>query len=245
MYKSFCIVLLFPFTWCAAQKTVAHKNENWLHAFTSIRLSSKIGITVDAGYRFKGLFEGTTQTLFRMGGVYYFNNNTFLTVGMAYFNSYPALNGTKDLVIPEFRPYQRLFINSTLGSLQISHRYRLEERFTRKYINEDLLDEFKYNYRFGYQLNVQIPLRGKTLEPNELFTVFYDEVFLNFGKQVVTNYFDQNRIFAGLGYQINKSSFIIAGYQHIWQQTSTPSKFNSIDCARVVYMYNFDLRKQD
>lgn len=195
----------------------------------------------DVGYRFKNFFESKTQTLARLAGVYYFNNNISLAIGLAYFRSNPK----QGFSIPEIRPFQRLFVNSTRGIFSISQRYRLEERFIRNSNQDSLSVGYKYNYRFGYQLNIQFPLEGKTIEPGKLFVNIYDEIFINFGKQVLYNQFDQNRVFIGMGYQFTKNANMIIGYQYIWQQTSSGNKFNAIDCARVTFSYNIDARKDN
>lgn len=245
MKRIVATIFFLCFSHAHAQKTIVHKNENWLHGYLNIRVYQRIGVSCDLGYRFKDFFEGTTQSLIRGAGIFYFTDNTYLHVGLAYFHTYPALNNSKGLVIPELRPYQRLFINNTKGRFNISQRYRLEERFIRQSNSSELLNGYRYNYRFGYQINVQFPFVGKTISAGKLYAMIYDEVFVNFGKQIFYNYFDQNRLFVGLGYQMTKQASVSAGYQYIWQQTSTGNKFNSIDCARVSFIYNIDLRKEE
>lgn len=243
--KIFIVIVFVNTSNIYAQKQVTHKNENWTQVYVNIKLSSKWGIATDAGYRFKDLFESTTQTLVRIGMNYNFNKSVFLQTGVAYFSSYPAQNGTHHLRIPEIRPYQRLFINSQSGKFSISQRIRLEERFVRKNKVDTLLDSYRFNYRFGYQINIQFPFVGSKIEPKKLFGILYDELFINFGKQIVYNQFDQNRIYLGMGYQINKASFVTAGYQYIWQQQSSGNKFNEIDSFRCTYTLNIDARKKE
>lgn len=243
MYKSLSVILFLLL--CQAlfsqSKVTTHKNENWTQVYLNVRLAKRWGIAGDVGYRFKNVFESKTQTLVRVAGVYYFNNNVSFSVGISYFRSNPL----EGFAVPEIRPHQRLFVNSVKGKFSISQRYRLEERFIRKSLQDSLLEGYRYNYRFGYQLNVQFPIKGKTIEPRKLFVNIYDEIFVNFGKQIVYNQFDQNRIFIGMGYQFTKNANMIIGYQYIWQQTSSGNKFNAIDCARVTFSYNIDARKDN
>jgi hypothetical protein len=239
------VAIVALFIGLKAQKEVVTKNEIWTHTFVNVRLNNKFSANVDIAYRSKNLFEATTQTLMRVGLSYHIDNSMFFQVSMAYFKAYPAQNGTNDLNIPEIRHAQRLFVNSTKGIFQISQRYRLEERFIRKNNKDILLDSYKFNFRFGYQLNVQFPFKGKKIEPKKLFGNISDELFVNFGKQITYNYFDQNRIFAGIGYQFNKAANLVLGYQYIYQQLSTGKKFISTNSLRIAFTYNFDLRKQE
>ena len=44
----------------------------------------------------------------------------------------------------------------------------------------------------------------KGIVPHSFSFVVNDEVHINFGKEIVNNYFDQNRFFVGLKYQLNE-----------------------------------------
>ena len=81
---------------------------------------------------------------------------------------------------------------------------RLEERFRHKILNDSTLaDGYNFNYKLRYNLWYEIPLSKKGIVPNTFSFIANDEVHINFGKQIVNNYFDQNRFFVGLKYQIN------------------------------------------
>ena len=47
-----------------------------------------------------------------------------------------------------------------------------------------------------------------------MFLAFYDEIFVNFGKEVSYNIFDQNRLYGALGFTISPDLKIEAGYLH-------------------------------
>ena len=52
-----------------------------------------------------------------------------------------------------------------------------------------------------------IPFSGKTIEPGDLYFGFYDEIFLN----TENVFFDRNRLFGALGYQLNDNTGIQVG----------------------------------
>ncbi|MEO7393735.1 MAG: DUF2490 domain-containing protein, partial [Chitinophagaceae bacterium] len=60
------------------------------------------------------------------------------------------------------------------------------------------------------------------------YFVINDEVHINFGEEIVNNYFDQNRFFVGLKYQCSKQSNVQLGYMNVFQQLAAGNKYKSI-----------------
>jgi len=82
------------------------------------------------------------------------------------------------------------------------------------------------------------------VQPRAVSFVVNDEVYINFGKQVVYNYFDQNRFFLGFAYQTNKSDNLQLGYMNLFQQLSAGNQYKLIQAARIFYFHNPDARKK-
>ena len=81
-------------------------------------------------------------------------------------------------------------------------RVRLEERYRRAILNDSTLgNDYNFNWRFRYNILYEMPLTKKTSFFRKLWFVANEEVLINFGKEIVHNYFDQNRFFIGLKYQ--------------------------------------------
>lgn len=225
----YAIILLFATQIIRAQ-TSTNRSEAWQQIYSNFRLSDKFGIAADIGYRRRDEFIKTYfQGLVRVGGVYYWQKNSFI-VGFALFQTENQM---------EYRPYQRLIISQSLGKLQIQHRYRFEQRW-RTNAETDKLD---FNYRFGYQINLQYPLVGKEIIAKTPFLIFQDEIFINFGKNITYNYFDQNRILLGIGYQISKELSLNAGYQYQFMQLQTGIETRHSHQIRINAILNFDFRK--
>jgi hypothetical protein len=74
--------------------------------------------------------------------------------------------------------------------------------------------------------------------------VVNDEVHINFGKQIVNNYFDQNRFFLGLKYQTGEHSNLQVGYMNLFQQLAAGNKYRDINAFRFFFFQNLDLRKK-
>lgn len=123
---------------------------------------------------------------------------------------------------PELRPYQMLlFKHSLTDKIALSHRYGLEERFFRRVNDEGkLIHGYDFVYRFRYKLEGEIVLIKKETRKGALGLKLFDEIFLNFGKQVVKNPFDQNRFGGSLLYGLTKN-IEIEGYYSNWFQQRT------------------------
>lgn len=64
----------------------------------------------------------------------------------------------------------------------------------------------------------------------------------NFGKNIVYNYFDQNRLFAGAAYQFSPESHLQFGYMNVFTQQASGNKYKVFHCIRAFYFHNFDFR---
>ena len=219
--------------------------QTWLGYFNQTRFSNKWGTWTDVHLRTKENFvSDISQSILRLGLTYYLNDDTKLTAGYAYVNHYPADNH-KNVTMPEHRPWQQLQWYSKYSKFKLMQWFRLEERFRRKVLNDDQLAEgYSFNFRARYNFFFMVPLSKKRFQPKSLSFVVNDEVHINFGKQVVYNYFDQNRFFFGFAYHVNKHDNLQVGYMNVFQQLASGNKYRSNHVARVFYFHNLDLRKK-
>ena len=78
--------------------------------------------------------------------------------------------------------------------------------------------------RFRYFLSLQIPLSKKEKVNNSYYLSTYNEIFLN----TKTSIFDRNRLYGGLGYNLNSKVRFEAGYMNQFFETSSRDQFNLI-----------------
>ena len=88
------------------------------------------------------------------------------------------------------------------------------------------------------------PLAREPFAPGSFSAVLNDELHINFGKEIVYNYFDQNRFFVGFAYHLTKRDIIQFGYMNLFQQLSAGNQYKSINAARIFYFQNLDFRKK-
>ncbi|MEO7768770.1 MAG: DUF2490 domain-containing protein [Ferruginibacter sp.] len=226
-------------------KTTENINQVWFGYFNQTRYSNKWGLWADLQLRTREDFVNNfSQSIVRLGLIYCINDATKLTAGYAYSSIYPA-DAHKKVTQPEHRPWQQIQWQTSYGKKRMVQRVRLEERYRRKILNDSTLGTGNnFNYRIRYNILYDIPFSKKGVVPNSWSLVVNDEIHINFGKEIINNYFDQNRFFTGLKYQTNVQNNLQFGYMNLFQQLPAGNKYRSLHTIRVFYFQNLDLRKK-
>ena len=239
------LLISIQFINAQASKTTTDLNQIWLGYFNQTRLSNKWGLWADLNLRTKENFvDNFSLAMVRVGLTYYLTTDTKLTAGYAYVNVYPGDNH-KNISQPEHRPWQQIQWHTKYGKQKMMQWLRLEEKFKQKILNNDALaDGYNFNFKVRYNIWYEVPLSNKTIHPGSLSFVVNDEVHINFGKQIVNNYFDQNRFFVGLKLQTAKQSNLQFGYLNVFQQLAAGNQYKNINALRLFYFQNIDLRQK-
>ena len=146
---------------------------------------------------------------------------------------------------PEHRLWQQFQWHTKYPRIRLAQYARLEERYRRKIKDEDELAEgYNFNYRFRYNFLAAAAIGKKPFAPGTFSFVVNDEVHVNFGKEIVYNYFDQNRFFVGFAYQTNSTDNLQFGYLNVFQQLAAGNQYKSVDAVRIIYFHNVDLRRK-
>lgn len=244
--KLFFILLLFSKQVLHAQvKQTENSNRIWLAYFNQTRFSDKWGTWTDIHLRTKEDFiNNLSQSIIRLGLTYYITDNTKFTLGYAYVNDFPADNH-KNISVPEHRPWQQIQWHTKYGKKKMMQWFRLEERYKRKVLNDDALaDGYSFNFRLRYNIWYEVPFYQNGNDPESWSFIVNDEVHVNFGKEIVNNYFDQNRFFLGVKYQTGSQSNLQFGYMNLFQQLAAGNRYRNINALRLFFFQNFDLRKK-
>ena len=239
------ISFLLPQQSFSQTKQTEHVQQTWFGYFNQTRFSNRWGGWADLHLRTKEDFvSDLSQSIIRLGLTYYIKDDTKLTAGYAYVSHFPADNH-KNVTMPEHRPWQQLQWHTRTSKMRLMQWVRLEERFRRKILNdEELAEGYNFNFRVRYNFFSMFPLHKKNFQPGTLSFVVNDEVHINFGKQIVYNYFDQNRFFVGFAYHVNKHDNIQLGYMNVFQQLASGYRYRSNHVGRLFYFHNLDLRKK-
>jgi hypothetical protein len=227
-----------------AEKHIHEREQLWLGYFNQTRLSNKWGLWLDVHYRMTDNFVQTPfQLLIRPAVTYFIKDNLRVNVGYAHVNHFPpeGMNTTRI----EHRAWQQIWWNQKYPGLSTLQWLRLEQRFNEKVVNDEKVGGFNYTFRVRYNFSFFIPLKGKEIVAKTPFAAIIDEVFLNFGDKVVYNTFDQNRFFAGFGYQFTSHLNAQFGYMNIYQQEASGNNYYSTHAIRLFVFHTLDFRNKE
>lgn len=185
---------------------------NWLIYIGNKKVNSKWNIHNEIQYRNYNAIGDLEQLLLRTGLGYTFNENkNNVLLGYGYILSENYIGDTDEKIsVNEHRIFQQFTSKQNIGSLILNHRYRFEQRFV----------ENDFKMRFRYFLSLNIPFS----ETSNYYISAYNEVFLNTESAV----FDRNRVYGGIGYNLNKNIKLEAGYMNQFFETSSRDQFNLI-----------------
>ena len=228
-----------------AQKQTTHVQQTWVAYLNQTRFSDRWGLWADFHLRTKeDFFTDLSTGIARLGLTYYANDHLKITAGYAYINYFPA-DGHTSVTQPEHRPWQQVQWNTNSKKSRILQAVRFEQRFRRKILNnEELADGYNFNYRLRYNFALSLPLSRNAFAPHTLSFVLNDEILVNMGKEIVYNYFDQNRFFAGFTYHVTSHGNLQFGYMNVFQQMAAGNRYRSIHVPRVFYFHTLDLRNK-
>jgi Protein of unknown function (DUF2490) len=229
-----------------AQKIIVSDEQAWFGVFNQTRFSNKWGSWTDVHMRLKNDFiKEPSQFLIRVGPTYYLNDNVRFTVAYNFVNFFPD-ETHPNISIVEHRPFQQIQWYTKFPKSRMMQWIRLDERFRQNIKSNGTLGEgFNFNWRVRYNYILFLPLSKKGLAPGSIQAVLNDEIMFNFGKNIVYNSFDQNRLFAGLAYQVSPEAHVQLGYMNVFQQLASGNHYKSLNCIRAFYFHNFDLRKKE
>jgi len=189
---------------------------NWFIYFGNQKINQNWNWHNEIQYRNYDFIGDTNQLLLRTGlGYNLTENNNNVLLGYAFVNTHKYIpNSDQKQESNEHRIFQQFITKQNFGRFYFLHRYRVEERL--------LPDDFQVRLR--YFLNATIPLNKKTLDKNAIYFSTYNEIFVNTEKPL----FDRNRIYAALGFVINKNFKVEAGFMSQILEQSNRNQFQIV-----------------
>ena len=174
---------------------------NWLMYFGTHKISEKYSLHYETQLRNYEVISNFNQLLPRVGLNYHIDESSIVTAGYAFIPTQNEFDkGWGEEMVTENRIWEQFILRNSINRVKIRHRYRLEQRWVKAG------DITTYKNRARYMFSVKLPISKN--EESPLFISLYDEIFLN----ISDNPFDQNRLFAALGFQVNKQMNIQLGY---------------------------------
>jgi hypothetical protein len=234
-------LLLTTVFFCNAQKKVIYNNQQWFQYLNQLRFSERLTLHTDISLRRINDFNDWSQITFRTGLGYSLTQNLQGITGIACFTSYTQ----NKLSRIELRPYQEINSTQTFGKVSIQHRFRIEARYFRKVSEGEITDTSNFNFRFRYRLysSTTILQLSEAKQDRKLLLNIGDEIFINAGKEIVYNVFDNNRFLAGVTYQHSNNLSFTFGYINQFGQRSLPATYENSDILTLAISQKISLQK--
>jgi len=231
-----------------AQKNVLNQAQLWYSYFNNLKFSNKYRLLTDVQER-QFIKPVGAQGTFLFRSILYRNlgGGWEAGIGLARFYQSPTKIPTSStLVVPEWRPTVDFVNKQKAGAFNLSQRFRFEARYYHK-VDKDkgaLDDGYQFgNFRCRYQFGADYPIIKNSQKKPVVSIRAYDEVMVNFGKNVVSNTFDQNRIYGGFVFNETKSFTFELGYLNWFQETTDGETYYNRNIIRFGINHTIDLSK--
>lgn len=201
------------------------QHSGWLFILNSTKFNDKWGGHLDVQLRSEDNWDGVRNFLFRPGITYYINKNSNATLGYLLANTYLSGDGFKNNTLTEHRIWEQYILTHKIKTLNLQHRFRLEQRFMETSQGDVFAQRLRYFFRFVLPVgNKQEPF---TKGP---FAALQNELFFNVqNKSKLNNHvFDQNRAYGAVGYRFSKSFDLEAGYMNQALKGTANNTMNNI-----------------
>ncbi len=255
IYFYFLIIAFFIVSSADGQNTRLkdYNSIGWYNYFGTIKLNQQFGIHTEYQFRRDHLISSWQQSLLRVGLNYQLNPTIQLRLGYAWIETFPYGDIPINAMgknFTEHRLFQMATITDKVSTVDLSHRFMLEQRWIGRYSNANLLkeDEYVFLNRVRYMFRLQIPLKGKEVKDKTPYIAAYNEIFIGFGKNVNENIFDQNRIGILAGYRFNSHLRVEAGYLNqilqLGREVNNQNVFQYNNGFILNANFNFDVSKK-
>jgi hypothetical protein len=220
-------------------KEINQQYQFWGSLNSTTRLTDRLGAIADFHVRRNDFLADPSFYFVRFGAHCWITEKLTASLGYAHMWKAPAHDGWQTWS-NENRIYEQVQYAARLGKTQVLHRLRNEQRWQQQVENDALTGESTFSDRVRYLLSFTIPVSARPKVPS---LVLSDEVLLQFGRDIVMNTFDQNRLFAGIKQRLGRSWSFDTGYMLVYQQKSSGYQYDLNHTLRVFFYFTPDLRK--
>ena len=240
-YKLIVVFVLFTllmFGQSPVQKEVNQQIQSWISLNNNLKFNDHWSLLADFHIRKNDFVNRDSFYFVRSGVSYYSNSKISFALGYAHMWLAPTKPEWSTFG-NENRIYQQIQLNSKVGEISVLQRIRNEERWQDKIVNDYKIDKKRFTDRFRYLVSFNIPIFKKKTMPS---LVVADEILVHFGKEVLYNTFDQNRIFIGIKQTINPKLSFDFGYMNVYQQKYSGYQYDMNHTLRLFFYYTNSLK---
>ena len=238
------LIFIFFSTFLLGQKNVENQQLLWYGYYNKLQINQNwvLNSEVQERHFYQPLVQH--QLVFRTNLDRSILDDINVSLGFVVFLQSPNdPESESTLMVPELRTDFGFNAKKKYKYFNVNQRFKVEARFFHQTENNELVGGYQFsNFRMRYQLGLNIPLIKKQ-DAEKLILKIKDEVMFNFGKNIVKNVFDQNRIYIGLNYPMNKNLAFEAGYLNWFQQRPSGTDFYNRDIIRFSVFHTINLKK--
>jgi hypothetical protein len=194
IYFAFIVILLSVDAKAQTEKQINHQSLVWLASVNTIRFNEHWGLIADFHFRTYDFLSHSYYYITRGQASYWFNENVTAGLGYGHMWGAPTKAGFH-LYSNENRITEQVQFNSPKKKFSITNRFRMEQRWQQKVVNNQKTNDYRFTNRLGYAIKFSYaPFKSRSL-PTLVNT---EEVMVQFGKEVIYNTFDQGRFYFGI-----------------------------------------------
>ena len=238
------LIFIFFSTFLFGQKNVENQQLLWYGYYNKLQINQNwvLKSEVQERHFYQPLVQH--QLVFRTNLDRRILDDINVSLGFVVFLQSPNdPESESTLMVPELRTDFGFNAKKKYKYFNVNQRFKVEARFFHQTENNELVGGYQFsNFRMRYQLGLDIPLIKKQ-DAEKLILKIKDEVMFNFGKNIVKNVFDQNRMYIGLNYPMNKNLAFEAGYLNWFQQRPSGTDFYNRDIIRFSVFHTINLKK--
>ena len=220
------------------EKEINHQTQFWWSINSTGRFTDNWGFMGDFHIRRDNFIKDPNFYFLRLGAVYWVSNEFTIAAGLAHLllaNKYD--DGFH--FAGEKRIYQQLQWRDNINNLFFLFRVRNEQRWQEVLDENAEVDRIRFSNRVRFLFAVSIPVFENAYLPK---IAIADEMLIHFGKEIVYNSLDQNRIFIGINQKISKEFSFDFGYMYVYQQKYSGFQYDGNHTLRWFFYYSPDYR---
>lgn len=240
------IFFLFVSVLCQAQteeKNIDYQSILWTRYYNQLLLNEKWSLHTEFDNRV--FLKPVKENLYviRIQGRYKINEHLETGIGFTHFSvATQEPEVTYTFKIPEYRGQQDLTWKLNINKVTLLQRFQVEERFIHNANKESLLPGTTFSWRFRYRIQADCIFWKK--EKQFLKALASDEIMFNFGKKIIKNTFDQNRIYTAIQYGLNSHLAFELGYLNSFQRRSNGIDYFNRDIIRFSIFHKIKILKK-
>jgi hypothetical protein len=221
----------------------------WFGLYTKFRMTDRTFYYAETHYRRRSSIDNRMDFLGQMGQVYnrhgisyLFSPNFELTAGPVLVLNYadPTRGEVERMTLEPRFWHQWLFIQPFVGKLKLYNQLRFEHRFRR---SNQIGAEYQYTNRYRYKLFSYLPLNRPEVGNKTWFVSPSAEIFMQSGKSIVRNPFEDFRVYNTIGY-IHNNLIFTAGHMWTYGQMGSGFEYRQSHVIRISLFVNLDFRRR-